>query len=191
MIKQDCIIYTAKPSKRLDDAARIAEKVLNETAGRELRIRFRKVKAQKKVPTERDERGKIRIAWPWMRAKFADLTHELIGFHFTTADRKRYKLTATIDGSSDLHFGVGYFYLAADPGVIAPGYKDLPEVAQLLIHEISHIDAALTGAPSFVVHAFEDKLRIQDLPKHFSYENVGALQRSLINLKLRYAALTA
>ncbi len=192
MTQQDCIIYTAKPSKRLVEAGNIAAAYLNKTPGRHINITWRKVKALRKVPISKpDADGEVRIDWLWLRSKFGDLTHELVGYHFTPADRKRFKLTTAIDGSSHLHMGVGFFYLCANPSAKAAGYDDLPEVAQLIIHEISHYDTKITGAPWFLTHHFEKRRKIHELPALIAYDIEGELDRLAVTAKQLYAAATA
>lgn len=171
MTHQDCIIYTERPSKALETAGKIAEKYLNQTKGRTLKITWRKAKRLQSIPTTKSDEVIVRPDWLWMRSKFGDLTHEIIGVHFTTQDRKRFKLTKSIDGSSHFHMGIGYFYMCVNPNAMAPGYDSLPEVSQLIIHEIAHIDQKITGAPWEIVHAFEAVRRIHELPQLFAYPN--------------------
>jgi hypothetical protein len=122
-------VFTTSPIKSLRKSGLDAAKYLGED------IVFERVKPPKFVPTHKDREGITRIDWLWFAAYFRCDT--LVAFHFTPTERRKWKLSPKIGGSSTKLKGAPYFYLTANPKRKAKGYP-FSEVTRLLIHERCH-----------------------------------------------------
>jgi hypothetical protein len=183
----NCIIYTTESIKPVRRACEIAQKYLLKTKGRE-DVQFTIVKVTKPtVQTRIDSEGDVRINWDSPVFK-APIEHNVVGFHFNQAKKRRWKIAHHINGSSNAYGEYMKFWACADD--TKSRHYSYPELTRLIIHEISHGDVRWTGDDPALVHYFDYyKHAIHELPAQLSYEQWNALTALRDQLKEQFKKL--
>ena len=131
--------------------------------------------------TMNDSDGDRRIVWDWFNEYFGDDEYDVVCFHFTDYWKKKWNLSARINGSFNLHNTDQFqFWFAADRGEQAKNY-DFLESTRLILHEMAHGDSIRLGTPN-VIHYFDYKLH--SLSAFFE-----TVDYRMYNLKKRLAEL--
>lgn len=177
-------LYTTSRSKKVREAAYRFAANLNRTPGRpivQINIVFTRVTA---VTTAKRRKGGKKLDWDWFASRFQGEKGGGVAFHFTPAQRKRWDLQRTVNGSrNSASKDQAMFWLCAEPGERAAGYTGLTEIERLLYHEMAHHDEDkdnLVGdqLPQEWVHDLDyEKKAIHTYPTLISFKDIETRHR--------------
>ena len=159
------ILYTTKKTKYLEIYVDSFARKISKTKGRgEVEIDIVE-KIIKKVPVGVDSDGDILFSFDWFRQQFPKGDYDGVIFHFRPEERKRWKMTRSINGSRNKdNREYPEFWVCADDKAMAEGYDALPEIMRLLCHEHGHYDEDLDDQLANLltqdsVHDFDYRLK--------------------------------